>query len=162
MEIQNSEIIRELQLQTRQPTINGLPRTISNQIVPVIELNSKLIKRLNVSGIGAINSTTATILAAQPDKDVYIVGASLSMIKDATSTSTSTTISFTDENGASRDLLRVLGLTLTAQTYNESIGLSHSIRIKRNTAININNGTNVANISSYGIVYYFTDDAPNA
>ncbi len=127
-------------------------------IIPVVEVNPKVVKNAEVAAASAINSTTGVILTANNNADIYILSASLSIIKDVTSTSTISAINITTEGGLSRDILRIASLSLTVQNQTVTISFTHPIKIKRNTAISITNGTNVANITAQGCISYFTDE----
>lgn len=107
------------------------------------------------SFITASNATGATILTTPLDKDVYIVSAQLSYIKDATSTATDIRLVCTVENNVIR-LISLPGLTLTAGNMTETITFKHPIKVDRGTQININSNTGVANIAYHGVVTYYT------
>jgi len=125
--------------------------------IPVCEVNPKVIK--NIRSIAtSTSSTSQTIVTTPIDQDFYLVGCTLSVTKDATATSVGTSITYTDEYSLSSSLCRIAGLTLTPQSQTVSVQLTHPILVKRNTAINLTNSTNVANIFAQAIIFYFIDE----
>ena len=87
-----------------------LPSEIQGPVATIeIQPHLNICKRAS-----ALNSTIATIFTTPSDKDFYLVAAELSLIKDATGTSTSSTISVIIE-GLAVVLLDIAGITLTVQ-----------------------------------------------
>lgn len=101
----------------------------------------------------AINSTTATIYSTPSDRDFFLTGASLSLIKDAGATSTGSSVKVVID-GNTRNLLTIISLTTTAQ--NDAISQSfNKIKIDRGTDIVVTNGSANANVSAIGIIEGF-------
>lgn len=113
---------------------------VSKTIVPVIETNPKILQNPNVikSIISANNPGSATtVYAVDSNRDFWLCGFSISAIKDATSdvsdglfVSLQATI-----NSAPEYLLRVTGLTLTAQSYTAIQSLNRPIKIDKGSSI---------------------------
>lgn len=128
-----------------------LPSTM-NILTPVIPITRycNIVRRQE-----AINVLTATIYTTPTDKDFYLTAATLSFIKDATSTSLSSTIRVVIE-GITWQILSLAQLTLTAQSGNQSISFPFPIKIDRGTNITVQNNTNVANVATYGTIMGYT------
>lgn len=103
------------------------------------------------------NGTSQTIYTTPTDKDFYLTSANCSVIKDVTSTSTDTTIVVTI-GGSTTAVLRIAGITLTAQSGSMSQTFNTPIKIDRGTGISLQNTTNVANINAKGCITGFTVD----
>jgi len=147
--------------------IRGALKTQLNERVPsplpMIEVNPKIVKNIKFISGTCNNSTASTLMTTPTNQDVYIVGYFLSVIKDATSTSTSSSISIYNEDGALVALVTLQGFTLTVQ--NQSISgnfANHAIKLPRGTTVRLINTTNVGNISTSGTVFYYIDEASNA
>ncbi len=131
---------------------------IDEVIQPSFETNPKIVKDgLTIYATGT-NSLATTLLTSSANQDLYITGASISVIKDITSTSTASTITCT-KNGASMTLISIGGITLTPQSETMSVIFTHPIKIDRGTSIVGRCGTNVANIKADYIIHYFLDEA---
>lgn len=121
-------------------------------ITPVVPIspNPKIIKQNT-----ATNSASETIYTTPSDKDFYLVACSLAVIKDASATSTASWLQVYIE-GIATAILKIPSITLTAQTGYMVLPLPYPIKIDKNTAITINNGTAVANVLATGIIIGFT------
>lgn len=104
-------------------------------------------------GFSALNSTGSTIFTTSSVKDTYIIGATMSVCKDVTSTSTLSAIYF-PQNGVNQPLLFLATLTLTAQNDTISTDLLYPVKVDKSAAVTYSNTTNVANCKLAGIVYY--------
>lgn len=150
----NSQVVKEISNALKiDERIEKIPAAL-----PVIEVGIKSVKPLLNAQASANNTGAAvTILAAQ-DKDVYISAATLSYIKDATSTSTSTQIKYYDENNKLKNLIFIPTLTLTAGYQTVHVTFNHPIKIYKNTAITLEHSAGVANISGTATVFYYVDE----
>jgi len=160
--INNSEVTEAIIDATKIQTGSELPPSLlSNQIVPVVEVNPLLVKRSLTAAGTCTNSTSQTILATSALYDTYIIGAELSTISDVTATTTYASLAFTNENGAVVDLLRIPRISLTVQNQSISISLKNPIQVRRGTNIAIGHSTNVANIVTSAVIYYIVDTTSN-
>jgi hypothetical protein len=155
--IDNTDTKKEMNDAMRGNSVSNLaPTRIADTVQPVININPKDYRRLNiVKRQTAINATSGTIYTTPADKDFYVTSASLTMIKDVTSTSVSSTISCTID-GISTQLLFIPELSLTVQTLSVSESFPNAIKLDRNTTITVTNSTNVANITSAGCIKGYT------
>lgn len=153
-QVQNRDIINNIQNDLGlNPGPDALPSTVTPSIQPVYPVYEK-VANICVANSN-VNSTSQTIYTTPANKDFYVTSLCLSVIKDATATSTDSTITGV-VNGATITLARIAGLTLTAM--NDSITMSFPVPIKldRGTAVNLTNSTNVANVTSRATVQGFT------
>jgi hypothetical protein len=135
-----------------------IPNQLAEKVVPVMEVNPRLIRTADVCKSATLNNaTTATILTTPTDMDFYLCSASISFIKDVTSTATTLNITFTDQYGVSQTALRAVCFTLTVQNGQNSISFPFPIKCARNTIIAITSDTNVANIRASASISGYTD-----
>jgi len=154
--IYNSEVTKDLANNAGiQQNIDKVPNELAEKIVPTFESNPELFRKCNVIITNtAVNATNATIYTTPKDRDFYLVGASLSVIKDAGSTSTETSINVqTDETNTTQRFLSIIGLSGVAQSETISISLPYPLKLRRNTIQTLTNSTNNANISARGVLY---------
>lgn len=102
----------------------------------------------------AVNSTSGTIYTTSTDEDFYLCGASLSVIKDATSTSIASQIRVII-GGGTYQILDIAGITLTAATGSQTITFNPPLKIDRGSSILVTNSTNVANVSADACIFGF-------
>lgn len=110
-----------------------------------------------VGNAAATNATSATILTTPTGRDFYLTGAALSMIKDVTSTSNSSTIRCVI-NGVTVIILDIAGITLTAQSATQTVVFNPPLKIDAGTNITVQNATNTANVRSDGCIYGYTQE----
>lgn len=159
--IYNSELKKELQEGAKTQSFKEIvPSQLADKVVPVMEVNPKLLRRINlVKTAECNNATTATVYTTPSDKDFYLCGGNLSLIKDVTATSVRSGINFTSE-GVGCVLLRIVGITLTVEQDTVSISLPYPVKVDRGTNITVTNSTNVGNVFSQGTIYgYIIDNA---
>lgn len=133
-----------------------MPPAITDYVVPMILVNDPVYyaKESFSETATASNSTSATIFTSDAVKDTYLNSVSLTLIKDATATSLSSTITAVI-NGATKTLAIIPSFTLTAQTLAISVTFNVPIKIDRSTAVNVTNSTNVGNVKASGCVSGF-------
>lgn len=154
--INNSELVQGIvntgKLQSGKDVI---PTLLSEQVVPVIVTNPRLIRNNAILKAASLsNATTANVYTTPSDQDFYVCSASLAMIKDASATSTAISLSVTI-NSATVNLLAVPSITLTAHTEAIAVSFPYPIKIDRGSNIQIVSSTNVANILARGQITGF-------
>ena len=157
--IDNSETKKEINDAIRGNAVSNIaPSQLANQVIPVIDVNPKHSRRVNiVKNQNALNSTSGTIYTTPSDKDFYLVGCEISVLKDATATSTNSAINAVIKGDSSSTIVAIIrGLTLTAQENSVSNNFGNGVLLERGTNITITNTTNVANISASGIIWGYT------
>jgi len=160
METSNSELLKEVQNATKIQTMQGLGRTISNQIVPVIEVNPKIVKTGLTAVMTSLNTATTTLLTTPTNQDVYICSASLSVQKDAESTSTGVYLTC-QTNGVNQQFLWIAGLASTAMSGQTNMTFPHPIKVDRNTSIHLKSSASAA-VTAAASINYFVDEQSNA
>jgi len=146
-----------------QTSAEKVPNELAEKIVPTFETNPEQLRRTNIlRSNSAINATSGTIYTTPTDKDFYLCGVAVSVIKDVTSTSLYTCITGTPEGQAVTDFLLIRGITLTPQENCCSLEITPPLKMKKGTTIVVTNSTNVANISSSGTIYGYVVDNSNA
>jgi len=127
---------------------------VADFIQPVREIEP----RINIArSASAINSTAGTIYATPSDKDFYLTSASLSVIKDVTSTSLRSDVQVVID-GVTQSVLRISGITLTVQADSISQSYPISIKVDRGTNITVTNTTNVGNVTASGCIQGYTQE----
>lgn len=154
---QNKQVVNtaidELKL---NPLTDAIPRQVIPSIQPVFELKRRV---CNISKLGGATNSAATTLYTTPsDKDFYLAGAFLSVIKDATSTSAFSSIRGTVDGQDIADIIAIAGMTLTVQSESTSVTFNPPLKLKRNTTVTVNNSTAVANITAYGSIWGYTEE----
>jgi hypothetical protein len=162
--IYNSDLSKELvKGASLQQMRDSIPNQLADKVVPTMEVNPNLFRKINVCRSGsAANATTTALYVTPTDKDFYIVAMALSVIKDVTSTSNLSSIQVTIDGITGLSILSLAAQTLTAQTLSSSISLPCPIKIDRGTTISVNNSTNVANIKASATIFGYYIDNSNA
>jgi hypothetical protein len=157
--INNSQLSKELIDGAKiQTSFDKIPTQLADKVVPVMEVNPKMLRMCNVAKSStATNATSATLYTTPTDRDFYLCGLALSTIKDVTSTSLSSGIT-TTINGASVTLLSIASLSLTVQNSSTNLVISPPILVDRGVTIAVTNSTNVANITSRASLVGYTID----
>lgn len=133
-------------------------KEVGDKLIPVVPI----IDACNIvrSGI-ATNVTSQVVYTTPADRDFYLCGYVLSVLKDASATSTYTLLQVY-VNGTPLNVASLTGLSTTAQNQTVSNALFYPVKIDRNTAISILNQTNVANVTaSANILGYISETSPN-
>jgi len=137
---------------------DAIPNQLADKVVPVMEVNTKLLRRCNVVASNACaNATSANIYVIPADKDFYLVACAIGVIKDVTSTSTSSVLKGV-VNGSTLNLLSIPGFSVTIATGQNSLSFPFPLKIDKGTTITIANSTNVANCTSVGHIIGYLDD----
>jgi len=138
--IDNSETQREMNDAIRGNSVtNVAPVKVNDFIQPVININPKDYRRNFIKTLTKGTSGSNDILAANPNKDVYVTSCWISCTKNAASDATAAWISLTnDGDSASTQICRINFQTLTALS-NECLFVNfvNPVKIKRNTAIEL-------------------------
>jgi hypothetical protein len=166
--IYNSDLTKELikgaKIQTGR---DNVPSQIAEKVVPVMEVNPKLLKETDAGGAGySLGSSTYVILYTTPStgKDFYLTDYTFSFVKDVACDTASGPITLqVSKNGANFVVSRSMVLTLTAERETISGTLKQPIKVDRGTNISLIFGTHTAGtyIKS-GVVTGFFEENPNA
>jgi len=156
--INNSQLSKELIDGAKiQTSFDKIPTQLADKVVPVMEVNPKLLKITGVVKNASIsNATGGTIYTLPTDKDFYLTDCALSVIKDATSTSVGSDLTAVMD-GQTIYLLSVPGITLTAQNQTVTLSLKNPLKLDRGSLIRATASTNVANIKYSGTIYGYLE-----
>lgn len=119
----NSNLTKELvdgaKLQT---AFDKVPSELAEKVVPVMEVNPKLLRKTNLvlNGSRTASGAAITLITPSSDKKTFITGIRLSVVKDATCDASSSDFSIrgTIKDGGSTVFCSLPLLTLTAQDSN--------------------------------------------
>lgn len=159
MQINNSTTIQELIKGAGLSSALGVPNQIDNKVIPVLEVNPRLLRRITiVKRNEASNSTSATLYVTPTNQDFYIVACHLSVIKDVTATSAISKINVLID-GAAINLAEIRSFSLTVQDRGIFLYFHFPIKIDRGNTITVTNSTNVANVAASGTIYGYLDES---
>lgn len=155
----NGEVVAEIRNSAKvmPGTSDALPTTLSRVIIPTLEVNPKIVKNAKAKSTASSNSTSATIITTPTNQDFYLIGASLSVIKDVVSTSNQSKITYY-QDGLLTTLIAISSITLTVQSETISCNLNHPIKVDRGSVIAVVNSSATAEVRSDGTIYYFLDE----
>lgn len=103
------------------------------------------------------NNASLTIYTTPADKDFYLTAATLSYIKDATSTAASVALQVTID-GVALNVLFLPGITLTASYDNMALSFDVPIKLDRNTSIVCTASSAVANIRTAATIVGYLEE----
>lgn len=139
--IYNSSLTKELIEGARiAVATDPTPSEIAEKVIPVMEVNPKLLRITNVLGSGssATSAATITALAADANNDIYLTSCEMTLDKDAIcDASTSSSGLLCTVNGVASTLLSLGKITLTAQSTALTLTFRDPIKIDRNTTVRI-------------------------
>jgi hypothetical protein len=141
MRINNSELSQELINGSGITGLNSIPNDLGKTIVPVMEVNPRLLRKINIVKAQSRATTSAspiTLYTTPARKDFYLVGVTYTITKDAACDAATTIYGFKCYVGSLQvQLYGKYHITLTAEQ--ESIYLVFPIPIKcdRATAISL-------------------------
>jgi uncharacterized membrane-anchored protein len=131
MQNMNSRVMQEMRDVSRnQDAVTALPSSFSPSIQLVAEVNPKLLQRVRI----VANVTSGSPYTSPAGKKLIITGVVMSIAKDATHTGTYSTLNCVI-NGGSVGILRIVGLTLTADSQTVVISFPVPIECDANTAV---------------------------
>lgn len=150
-----SRITKELGLQT---SVDKLPMDIVNTIQPVLVSNSEYL--IETASVNADNATTNTFFTTSTTKDTYLVSAHLSVSKDASSDSTTSSIRCTPflESALKRILRINYNPSQAVDNLSKDVYFSKPLKLARGSIVSVTNGSATATISASGIVFYYVED----
>lgn len=140
-----------------------IPSEFSDKIVLVSDVNPKHARRVDtIRRATVLNATSATVYTTPTDRDFFITHASLSVIKDVTSTSIYARLLVTIDGSNSVSILDIPGFSLTPQNDSVAVSFPSPIKVTRGTSINVALSTNVANATASACISGYHVDNPKA
>jgi len=135
VEIQNTNIIDKISEKIKESNTNILPKTISNSIVPIIDVGENIDSYVVESTANA-SSGTLTMLTTPSDKDFYLTSVTLGLNKNSACDLGTGSLNVTVViNGASKIILYLPTITLTAQNDVVVLSLPTPIKLDRSSSI---------------------------
>jgi hypothetical protein len=137
--------------------------TLSNQVVPVMEVNPKLLRLTNFmkSGNCVVINSGATILTTDANVDTYITDYTACYGNSIDSQATAANLTFTTYEGTARSVSIFTNTTGAINNQSISVNLKNPIKIKRGTDIKAQIlgtavGSSILTISLFG---YYVNNA---
>lgn len=129
----SKELIRGAKIQTSKDSV---PSQLAEKVVPVMEVNPRLL-RLTTNAPQIASSTTGakTVYTTPTNQDFYLTGFTFAYIKDATSDAATSLDFRVKVNGATLTLFSFPIITLTASSGQISVTLANPLKLDRNTVI---------------------------
>lgn len=162
----NSETTRELIDAGKLQVVQGVPQTIANYIQPVMEVNPKLLRRITITRDNTKTTTGSAIIYTTPaTQDFYLVGYTISVIKDVACDAATGGVAFISVviDGATRTFGNIVGITLTAQNEAFSHSFPIPMKIDRSTTILITGPAHAAGVLvKSGSIFGYVVDNSNA
>jgi hypothetical protein len=156
-ELRNSDTAKELRAVTMlSNAIDEQPHVVSQQVVPVMEINPKMMRVINtVKSQTATNNASVAIFTTPTDKDFYLSALALSLTKDASATLTYASIEATVKGQSSPVRFLTLAVTTTTavQGLNAQIALPHDLLLERGTNITCTADTAVGSFTTRSTMY---------
>ena len=162
--INNSDLSNELRDVAKiQVGADIIPNILSNQVVPVIDVNPKhsRIDTILVASTRTTTATAASIFAARPNQDVFITGCDVSITQDVVCDGISTFVTG-QFDGLTVPIFRINRQPTTAQSINKSYSFKNPLKIDRNSALLVTGAFAAGTYTHTIIIYGYIVDNPNA
>lgn len=166
--IYNSDVTKGLSQDAGiQQSIEKVPNELAEKIVPVIETNPDLKRKITIIksvDVSVTSAGTGPIYTTPANQDFYLCGASYVLIKDNLCDAVSSLKAITCViNGETISVIKVGTFTLTAQSENVLIDFNRPIKVDRNSQINYTNMTFAAGSCLRNMrIWGYIDDKSNA
>jgi hypothetical protein len=160
-QIYNTELFKELKDGAKvQQLTSVIPNQLAEKVVPVMEVNPKLLKRATIIANKSQSSTTtgATVLTTPLGRDLFITGINVSNSQSVLSDNVVIALNTTIDGKTSQPLYYRTKETLTAGSFFDNVVFSSPVKIDQGVNILFvgvfTAGTCVSNITLFG---YYTD-----
>lgn len=137
--IYNTDLSKELKEGAKLQQLRDIiPSQLADKVVPVMEVNPKLLRRTNLikSNIRSTSGNHSIYTSPATGQDVFLETFTISMIKDVIcdAATGSFNVNITVD-GATIDVFRLPIITLTAQSSSIVLTLPHPVKIDRNSSV---------------------------
>ena len=155
--INNSKIIKNIIDTARiQTLIDDVPKELAGKVVPVLEVIPKKFTNthseiVNSASVHSIVYTTPT------DKTFYLTNVKMGFIKDNLSTASNFWMTYT-LNGIVQPLLRIVSLTLTADSKFLILNLLNPIKLDKNSEIVLGANSFLASQTMTAEIFGYLED----
>jgi len=131
---------------------DAIPSEVNDVIQPTFDVRPPA----TISRSAQASNTAAeqTIYTTPTDVDFFLSSACLSLIKDVTATSTATNL-FATIDGVQRQILVIVGITLTVQNQTVAISYDTPIKVDRGTNITLKHSAATANVNAQATIQGF-------
>jgi len=145
--IYNSDLSKELIEGAKiQTSFDSIPNQLAEKVVPVMEVNPKLLRRIDFIKSATKSVTGASTFTSLTDSDVMITNLNVGMIKDVVCDAATGSIEVTIiTDGVSKAIASIPIITLTAQNQIMCINFNPPIKMDRNTTFSLS-GTYAAGV----------------
>jgi hypothetical protein len=161
--IYNSSLTKEIvDVAKIQTSMDSIPSEISEKVVLVADVNPKHARIVNIVKYGETSvSGTTDVYSIPSNKEFYLVGFNMSLIKDAACDNISLDLRGVI-NGETVRICQIVGLTLTADSKSLSQSFYFPIKFDKGTNISMVGTKAVGNFSKVSCIQGFTIDNINA
>ena len=165
--IYNSDLSKELVDGAKiQQNIDSIPNQLADKVVPVMEVNPKILRKVNLIQTGASVSTgTVSTGSIALGKNFFLTSIIATMIKDAACDVATGTLNIATtlyETNAATTIGTIPVITLTAASKDVIIDFARPVRLANGASLTLT-GTFSLGIMVRGITAYgYTEDNPNA
>lgn len=162
-QIHNTDLFKELKEGIRLQQLNDVvPSQLADKVVPVMEVNPKLLRMITRSIFTTATATgTSTIFNTPVNQDFYVTGSILSLSDDVTSDGIQAYITVY-VNGEVVRINSILKSPLTLTAINNSIMLPMPIKCDRNSTISSTSAFTVGASRRSCVVMGYIDDVSKA
>lgn len=160
MRVHSSDLIKGIVDNARIASAQGVPQDLKSEIIPVLEVNPRLLRVCDIVR-GEVRTATGsvTLYTTPSNADFYLTAITLSAHADAAHDNTLLASIASTINGATRNLLRLAKLSLTATHQSLSISFPYPIKIDRNSTITLNLAFTAGACSAFGSFYGYIDNS---
>lgn len=165
--IYNTDLFKEIKDGAKiQQLTDAIPTQLQGTVVPVMEVNPKLLRRTNfIKSVNRTTSGNATLFTTSSDVDTFITAVQLAFIQDATcdgAIGTPARLSVVI-GGVSTVIIDLPALTLTACADATAVTFPHPLKIDRGSTMTLGGSTYTAGLKvRVATVYGFTVENTNA
>lgn len=163
--IYNTELFKEIKDGAKiQQMTDAIPSQLQGTVVPVMEVNPKLLRKTNfISGSTSSATGALSVITASTSVDTFITNLNVNLIKDATCDQATGVVSIAcTQDGIGKTLIRIPVITLTAQVFNMEIGFMNPIKVDRGSVITFSTSYSVGVMVRSAQVQGFTLENNNA
>lgn len=132
------------------------PRELGKTVVPVMEV--KPMPMIQIVRTATADATSANMMTTSTTKKTYLVGAGISVSKDAVNNGTNTRIDAVPEGRASVGVVEIRYEPITALSNLRGDAFFPPMLLEKGSTISIVNSSATASVDISGIVYYYEED----
>jgi len=156
MQIQNPDATEVIRNQAKLTIGDGWPSNLLPNVQPVMDMSPRFHRNINFFVSNTRNTSGSTTSSTPADGDTFIVGCMLSVAKDATCDVATGTVAAlqVQVSGVAQVILRIAGLTLTAERDSVVLMFDRPIKVDRNSTIGLSTSTYSAGLMNRSFAIY--------